>query len=385
VVKAITVPEHKEHSKHAKLARAGLGEWGRTELALLGAPCAVIRDFAERIIERLSAKWKIAWADADHHAVEAMPDYGSPLQFTDKISYTRIDSRAQLTRFQRHALFNDADAVWVNGNHFKAKQQILFIDPAKSMASKLEALSDVQLVLLKDKDTHIPEYLQPHLAGRPVLNLDDIDQITVFFEQYLLSQVAVLNGLVLAGGQSLRMGTDKGLLHYHGLPQREYVRELIRPFCAAVFLSCGSLQSGDPQTPTIEDRFLGIGPMGGILSAMQADPSSAWLVVACDLPHLSERSLRHLIAHRNPSRLATAFKEPGGSFPEPLITIWEPRAYPVLLHALSEGLSCPRKVLLASDIELLDAPDPAELQNVNDPAAYSEALSRLNTHTNDNL
>ena len=385
MVKAITVPATKEHSKHAKLVRAGLGEWGRTELALLGAPCPVIRDFAESIIARLSANWKIAWADADHHAEEVMPGFGSALQFTDKISYTRIDSGTALSRSQKHALFSHCDAVWVNGNHFRAKQQMLFIDPAKSMAAKLELLSDVRLVVLKDGDTLIPEYLQQLIVGLPVLLLDETDKIIDFFEQNLLAQVPPLNGLVLAGGQSLRMGRDKGLLDYYGIPQREHMRAMLRSFCKEVFLSCNPSQGNDIQAPRIEDRFLGIGPMGGILSAMQADPCSAWLVVACDLPHLSRLTLEHLLAHRNPSRLATAFKEPGGSFPEPLITIWEPRAFPVLLQALSEGFSCPRKVLMASDIELLDAPDPAELQNVNDPAAYSQALLRLNIHPNDNL
>ena len=120
--------------------------------------------------------------------------------------------------------------------------------------------------------------------------------------------------------------------------------------------------------------------MGGILSAMQQSPDAAWLTVACDLPFLSSESLGYLIAHRNPSRLATAFKSPDEDFPEPLVTIWEPRAYPVLMQALSEGLSCPRKVLIASDIELLPAPDTTELQNVNDPAAYEQALAQLAAH-----
>jgi molybdenum cofactor guanylyltransferase len=50
-----------------------------------------------------------------------------------------------------------------------------------------------------------------------------------------------------------------------------------------------------------------------------------------------------------------------------LITIWEPRAYPVLLSFLAQGISCPRKVLINSDIELLDVPNIDALMNVNTP------------------
>ena len=96
-------------------------------------------------------------------------------------------------------------------------------------------------------------------------------------------------------------------------------------------------------------------------------------------PPISRDSLEYLVEHRNPSKLATAFNNPDSSFPEPLITIWEPRSYPVLLHFLSLGYSCPRKVLINSDIELLEAPKPRDLTNVNRPDEYHKAKQMLAT------
>jgi molybdopterin-guanine dinucleotide biosynthesis protein A len=55
-----------------------------------------------------------------------------------------------------------------------------------------------------------------------------------------------------------------------------------------------------------------------------------------------------------------------------LITIWEPRSYQVMLNFLAQGYSCPRKVLINSEIELLKVKDVKVLLNVNDAEGYDE-------------
>jgi len=75
--------------------------------------------------------------------------------------------------------------------------------------------------------------------------------------------------------------------------------------------------------------------------------------------------LQQLIAQRDPSKIATAFYNSDTDFPEPLITIWEPKSYPILLHFLSLGYSCPRKVLINSDVKVVRLMDESVLVNVN--------------------
>lgn len=60
--------------------------------------------------------------------------------------------------------------------------------------------------------------------------------------------------------------------------------------------------------------------------------------------------------------------------PEPLIAIWEPKSYAVLLAFLAQGFSCPRKVLLHSDTLILPAPYPVALTNVNTPEEAERLL-----------
>ena len=49
--------------------------------------------------------------------------------------------------------------------------------------------------------------------------------------------MSVLHGLVVCGGQSTRMGMDKSQLQYHGVPQREWLYELLQPLCEDVYIS----------------------------------------------------------------------------------------------------------------------------------------------------
>ena len=46
-----------------------------------------------------------------------------------------------------------------------------------------------------------------------------------------------MNGLVIAGGKSTRMQQDKAMIQYHGMPQYQYVYNILQPFCSETFIS----------------------------------------------------------------------------------------------------------------------------------------------------
>lgn len=365
------------HQKHTKLPRPSGGAWGRTELALLGAPCSIIRELANRLTVHFAGKSSFGFVDAEHSPNPRTEFANTNVHLNDCGEYVNLEISAPINQFNQRSIFNSCDLILLNGNHHRAHQQIVIVHPDKSLEKKLDLLTDVQLVLLSDASPSLPEKLKGIVGNAPQISLSDDEAIYLFFQKFIEEQQPKLNGLVLIGGNSIRMGTDKSMLNYHGHSQREHVLQLLQPFCESAFLSSNAKQSAEIDVPQIEDRFLGIGPMGGILSAFQSAPDKAWLTVACDMPYLNEEILKYLIAQRNPSKLATAFANSEEGFPEPLLTIWEPKAYPVLLQALSMGISCPRKVLINSDIELIAAPNPDALKNVNDENAMRETLSQF--------
>jgi molybdopterin-guanine dinucleotide biosynthesis protein A len=198
------------------------------------------------------------------------------------------------------------------------------------------------------------------------------------------NKIPALNGLVLAGGKGKRLGRDKGLIKWLGKEQRYHIADILKAQCAEVFISCRADQRAEilENYRSLPDTFLDLGPYGGILSALRAQPDRAWLVVACDLPLLDADTIQFLIANRNRRTIATTFKSPHDGLPEPLITIWEPESYPVLLSFLAKQYSCPRKVLLNSETTVLQPPIPDALMNVNTPedAEKAEAILRQRAH-----
>lgn len=196
------------------------------------------------------------------------------------------------------------------------------------------------------------------------------------------TDIPKLNGLVLAGGKSQRMGNPKDKINWHGKEQRYYAADLLAPFCDEVFISCrqDQLENFDINYNALTDTFLNMGPFGGILSALRSQRDKAWLVVACDLPLLDKKSLEFLIENRNIEKVATTYESPFDGLPEPLITIWEPKSYPLLLNFLGSGITCPRKVLINSDTLILKPRNPDSLMNVNTPEDMAKAQEILRKH-----
>jgi len=193
-------------------------------------------------------------------------------------------------------------------------------------------------------------------------------------------EVPPLQGLILAGGRSRRMQQDKALLRYAGQPQVLVAYERVSALVSPVFVSCRKGQWEDANVnalPQLHDTLDDVGPLGGILRAFEQQPDAAWLVVACDLPYLTQTTLTALIASRDPARNATAFRAPDSGLPEPVCAIYEPAIAPLLEQYLSEGIRCPRKILLSEDTALFDLPDPEALINVNHPHEFEEARAHL--------
>ena len=193
---------------------------------------------------------------------------------------------------------------------------------------------------------------------------------------------APLYGLVLAGGRSTRMQRDKAAIEDQaGETQLDAAVKLLTPRVERVFVSVRAEQSGERARAgyaQIVDRGDVEGPIAGISAALAEHPQVAWLVLACDLPFLDGRTLDTLIAARNPSRAATAFKSAHDALPEPLCAIYEPRARELLAAHVAEGGNCPRKFLIRSPVWLLEQPNPRALDNVNTVAEYGAAMDALN-------
>ncbi len=176
------------------------------------------------------------------------------------------------------------------------------------------------------------------------------------------------------------MGQDKSQVNYHGKPQVEHMFGLLTDVCDQVFVSIRTDQSQThARLPQIHDlaAYENIGPLGGILSAMTLYPSAAWLVLACDLPFMNAEAIAYLIRQRNEKKCATAFLGSVDRLPEPLCSLWEAHGKENIEKLFSQGVKCPRKILLNMDTEIIVPQDPSWVVNANDPSEYEIVKKRL--------
>ncbi|GAB1308152.1 hypothetical protein KH5_08350 [Urechidicola sp. KH5] len=374
-----------KHQKHANITRRNNGNYAPHELAFVGVKCSVIKNLVHTIAEELKGKSKLAYLDASHADVVKTPAVSS-FTYHEKGELV-LHSSDTLDPYNSKIALSSFDLVCINGNHYQGNQQVLFLDKEKeaSVKKRLSQLTNVKFVIKVQEDAPYFDFLEaeiPNIQKLPCFHLDDIKAIVSEVDKIVESTAPELQGLVLAGGQSTRMGTDKGLLEYYGKPQRTYLYEAMKSLFP--IKDEGQLgtyysvrQHQDIEGNHIIDKFKGLGPFGGICSAFQENPNTAWLVVATDVPFVTKEIMELLISKRNPSKIATTFKGKSKQFPEPLITIWEPKAYPVLLSYLAQGYSCPRKVLINSDVEIVEI-DDAIIRNINTPEELKEVKNELN-------
>ena len=189
---------------------------------------------------------------------------------------------------------------------------------------------------------------------------------------------APLNGLLLAGGKSRRMGSDKAdLVLSDGLSLRDQGLELLNLVTEETYLSTAGDDRRTYHCNTIPDLRHDAGPLAGLEAAFARAPEAAWLVTACDLPFLTSSVLQCLREARDPDREATCFISRFDGKPEPLCTIYEPASAKALAHNLSKKTYCARRFLSSLDRRELDLPEKSALDNCNRPEDLQEARIAL--------
>ena len=177
-------------------------------------------------------------------------------------------------------------------------------------------------------------------------------------------------GLVLAGGQSRRMGSDKALLVQDGETQLSRAVGLLGSHLDRVFVSTRADQADDPERSKfaqVIDRYDDMGPVAGILSAMDSNDDISWLVLACDLPNVDDATIDFLLQQCLTDHPVTAYESIHDGLPEPLCAIYRPDCRALILNFVNDGIVCPRKMLINMDTHLLTQPNPGALHNINSP------------------
>lgn len=182
-----------------------------------------------------------------------------------------------------------------------------------------------------------------------------------------------LNAVVLAGGESRRMGEDKAQISLSGQTQLERVCALADDVCDNVFVSVRNFESADAlrkRFPLLQDVEDAAGPLAGILAALLHDPTSDWLVLACDLPLLDNATLSALASAAKADRESAAIaigSEQQTGLPEPLCAVWRANMIELIRARLANDQLCARKCLILSGARIIAPVTAGALDNMNTP------------------
>lgn len=189
-----------------------------------------------------------------------------------------------------------------------------------------------------------------------------------------------IEGFILAGGASSRMGADKAHLRLGGQTLVERAAAALGGVCGRISVVSSKPDAAAFGLPTVPDLFGGRGALGGLHAAL-AHASAEWAaVLSCDLPFVTAALFERLASLRGPDADAVAPLQPDGR-PQPLCAFYARAAcLPVIEELLRADELRPRALLArvrtrwASFAELGGLENSGHFfKNVNTPEDFVEA------------
>lgn len=176
-----------------------------------------------------------------------------------------------------------------------------------------------------------------------------------------------LIGLILAGGNSSRMGFDKRKLALNGVPVITVLANELSNCCINIFLSCK--KDDPPETPIkfLIDEYPFGGPLNGIMTALNRFSHHSILVVAADQPFVQQKHLDHLISENDPALPATTFLNAKTVMAEPFPSIWNPISYHLLQQFILNHRPSPLDFMKKHKIKVITTHDQDFSINLNTP------------------
>jgi molybdopterin-guanine dinucleotide biosynthesis protein A len=114
-----------------------------------------------------------------------------------------------------------------------------------------------------------------------------------------MEKIRDITGVILAGGKSLRYGRNKALVKIDGIPLIERVINVMGSlFRHLILITNTPDEYSYLKLPMHEDLIKGLGPLGGIFTALMTIKNEAGFFVACDMPHLNRELIHHMVEVR---------------------------------------------------------------------------------------
>ncbi len=189
-------------------------------------------------------------------------------------------------------------------------------------------------------------------------------------------------GIVLVGGQSRRMGTDKALLPQPGTAHETFIEHLtgtLKPLCSEVVLVVRDAFSATRYSELVDahivtDRAPGVGPLMGLYSGLSAVQAPRALVTAVDMPFVQRNILAFLLAEASDEIALVPVVD---GVPQVLLAVYPRSVLPLLEALLQAGRRDLRALLEVAPVRYIEEaqlrtidPTLRSFVNVNTPGEW---------------
>ncbi len=147
--------------------------------------------------------------------------------------------------------------------------------------------------------------------------------------------VPKITGIVLAGGKSSRMGSDKSLMILNGKTLIEYSIDALKPLCEIVMISSNNFIYDYTGCEVWPDELPDGSPMIGIYSCLKRSQTEFNIILSCDMPLINTSLLEYLLENASDSDITVPIH--GNNLIEPLCGIYKQTCLPVLKSYIDKG------------------------------------------------
>ncbi|MBA7608813.1 Molybdenum cofactor guanylyltransferase [subsurface metagenome] len=203
----------------------------------------------------------------------------------------------------------------------------------------------------------------------------DIDEIKLTQRRWQSELSAT--AIILAGGKSSRMGTEKGMLSINDQTMLEHICKQLRGTFSQILISAGDAEKYSfAGFEIVRDKTPGQGPLMGIASALEASANEINFVVACDIPHIEMDCVRKMLTEARGADIVVPTT--GDKKYEPLFAIYRKSALDAIKRTLRKGERKISEVFGKCEVKYIDLGKADWLININTLAEYEEFQRRQN-------